>query len=63
MTPDLAKKQCDAIILALVGKESVELWWNSPNRAFETRTPAQQWQQDFSQVHNYLMKQVSGGYS
>jgi hypothetical protein len=63
MDLDLTKKQCDAILQATVGSALVELWWHSGNRAFEGRTPAQQWQQDPGSVHSYLMTQMSGGYS
>jgi hypothetical protein len=63
MNQNLAKKQCDAILLALVGSSAVEQWWSSTNRAFDNRTPQEQWTQDYIVVYHYLMAQVSGGYS
>lgn len=50
-----AKQRSDALIVALVGKNHSELWWNSANRAFDGRTPTEQWQIDYTTVYNYLM--------
>lgn len=50
-----AKQRSDALVVALVGRDYSELWWNSANRAFDERTPREQWQIDYTTVYNYLM--------
>ena len=50
-----AKQRSDALVVALVGRDLSEQWWNSDNRAFDGRTPTEQWQIDYTTVYNYLM--------
>jgi len=39
----------------MVGDASADWWWNSNNKAFELRTPNQQWVLDWQPVYTYLM--------
>ena len=57
------KQRSVALVIALVGKDNSDAWWDSPNKAFDGRTPAGMWITDFRQVHNYLMHHafVGGG--
>lgn len=51
----------DQLVSSLVGTDHVALWWASPNRAFDDRTPEQQWALGSDQVVNYLMAHAFGG--
>lgn len=46
----------DKMLLGLLGDhELIDVWWNSPNKAFEYNTPQQMWQPDtYSQVVKYI---------
>ena len=58
-----AKRICDVIVEALVGEEFSERWWTSPNRAFDGKTPSEQWELEPDVVFNYLMIYAfDGGY-
>ena len=59
----ICKKRSVALVIGLVGSDLADDWWNSPNKAFNSRTPAGMWLEDFRQVHNYLMHHafVGGG--
>jgi len=59
----IAKKRSVALVIALVGKDLADDWWNTPNRAFDMRTPAGMWIEDYQRVYNYLMHHgfVGGG--
>ena len=46
------KAKCEALVIALVGKEHALGWWNSPNRAFDNQTPLET---DISRVYEYLL--------
>lgn len=62
MNERASRFRCDSMLTALLGKEQVTTWWNSPNRAFENRTPNEQWKVDRRIVENYLYAQCSGDY-
>ena len=44
----------------MVGADMADRWWNSPNKAFDGRTPAGQWLIDFESVYMYLMRSAEG---
>ena len=44
-----------ALVIAMVGKGASDIWWQSPNKAFNMKTPLDQWEQDWHEVYNYLM--------
>ena len=49
------KSICNDLVIGLVGEENSTLWWSSPNKAFQNRTPDEQWEKGSDQVINYLM--------
>jgi hypothetical protein len=49
------KHQCDVAIASLIGETKVNLWWNSPNKAFEGATPYDKFLQNPDEVYSYLM--------
>ena len=55
MNESQAKQRSCALVVALVGRDYSEQWWNSANRAFDGKTPTEQWQIDYTTVYNYLM--------
>jgi hypothetical protein len=57
------RKRCDCLLTALIGKNNVDDWWNSPNKQWNMRTPNEQWAIDYTSVYNYLMNQLNGDYS
>lgn len=65
MSADLEKKKqrCNQILESLVGPSLVDLWWTSPNKAFNLTTPENQWDLDYKKVVNYLLNQLNGDYS
>jgi Protein of unknown function (DUF2384) len=54
------KKIADQLVKSMVGAEHLDTWWNSPNRAFDNRTPLQQWELGSDSVVNYLMSHAFG---
>jgi hypothetical protein len=50
-----AKQRCQWLITAMVGKDLADVWWSTPNRAFDMRTPAGIWLEDYLKVYKYLM--------
>ena len=59
----ITKQRSNALVIALVRKDMSDGWWNSPNKAFDGRTPAGMWIEDYQRVYNYLMHHafVGGG--
>jgi hypothetical protein len=49
------------LVASMVGPNQVESWWDSPNRAFDDRTPEAQWAQGSDQVVFYLMAHAFQG--
>lgn len=58
----VAKQRSVVLVIALVGKNLADEWWNSPNRAFDMRTPAGMWIEDYHRVYNYLMTHADPPY-
>lgn len=54
------RKRSEALAIALLGEQVAKQWWNSSNKAFDMKTPNQQWKQDYLTVYNYLMDQGYG---
>lgn len=62
-TSEQLKNICNDLVIGLAGADNAELWWSSPNKAFNGRTPNEQWEKGSDQVINYLMHHsfVGGG--
>jgi len=52
--------ECDRLIEAMVGKDLVNKWWSSPNKAFDGTTPAEMFSEDPRSVYEYLMWHAYG---
>lgn len=50
------KQRSVALVIALVGKDLADTWWNTPNKAFSNRTPAGMWIEHPDVVYNYLLR-------
>ena len=63
MNESIAKQRSDALVIALVGKDLAHVWWKSPNKAFDMKSPDDMWIEDYNRVYNYLMHHafVGGG--
>lgn len=48
----MTKARCDALVIAMVGAELANGWWNSPNKAFNGQTPKEA---PLEVVYSYLM--------
>jgi hypothetical protein len=54
------KQRSTALVIAMIGEQHANDWWESPNKAFDGRTPNYQWTIDYESVYKYLMKSSSG---
>ena len=52
----MIKERCEALVIAMVGKELASGWWNSPNRAFNGQKPIDV---ELEVVYSYLMGYAS----
>lgn len=57
---ELMRKRSEALVMAMVGEKLSGKWWESKNKAFEMRTPEQQWKVDPDSVYTYLLKSAEG---
>lgn len=48
----ITKQRLDMLVEALVGKEYVDVWWYSPNKAFDNQKPADV---DLNLIRDYLV--------
>lgn len=53
--------RCNALLTALIGKDYVEQWWDSPNKRFDGQTPRKVFDYEPNQVYNYLLEYSEGG--
>jgi hypothetical protein len=56
------KERCDRMLEAIVGKDLVQKWWESPNKAFDDLTPCKQWEKDPLVVYKYLLSHIDHGW-
>ena len=56
----LTYETCKALALQLTGPELEHNWWNSPNAAFDNRTPEQMVLIEPQRVRNYLLQHTQG---
>lgn len=65
LTPDQLiyyKSRLNPIVEGLVGTELCDKWWQSPNKAFDNKTPQQILEtSDFYKVKHYLLWHAYGG--
>jgi len=58
--PENMRARCEALVIAMVGKELAPQWWTGANRAFGGDTPEQIYSVAPSAVYAYLMKSAEG---
>ncbi len=56
ISPANMRARCEALVVAMVGKELADKWWTGANRAFGGDTPEQIYSVAPSAVYAYLMK-------
>lgn len=54
------RKRSEMLVIALVGKDLSDNWWNSQNKAFELKTPNEKWKENYETVYSYLMSHAEG---
>jgi hypothetical protein len=55
----LSVEQINRILFALLGNNDVvNLWWQSPNRAFDMKTPRDLWSTNPQKVSTYVADQL-----
>ena len=60
VSPENMRARCEALVMAMVGKELAPQWWTGANRAFGGDTPEQIYSVAPSAVYAYLMKSAEG---
>lgn len=60
ISPATMRARCEALVIAMVGKELADKWWNGPNKAFCNDTPEQIYSVAPNTVYAYLMKCAEG---
>ena len=58
--PVRMRARCEALVIAMVGKDMAEKWWNGQNKAFCDDTPEQIYSVAPSAVYAYLMRSAEG---
>lgn len=62
MTNEQARKRCEALIIAMVGKEHAIIWWTKANRHFNGETPESVFERAPDEVYDYLLNCANGGW-
>lgn len=57
------RQRSEVLVVAIVGKDMTNVWWNSPNKAFDGKTPEVEWSINYERVYSYLMGNTSCDYS
>ena len=60
ISPANMRARCDALVVAMVGRELADKWWTGPNKAFGGDTPEQIYSVAPSAVYAYLMRSAEG---
>ena len=60
ISPATMRARCDALVIALEGREMSDKWWNGSNKAFGGDTPEQIYSVAPSAVYAYLMRSAEG---
>ena len=60
ISPANMRARCEALVLAMVGKELADKWWTGSNKAFNGETPEQMYSVSPDAVYAYLMRSAEG---
>ncbi len=52
---NVIRSRSESLVIALVGKDASDWWWNSPNKAFDGQTPKETFDKEPEVVYDYLM--------
>ncbi len=55
------RQRCEWLLTTLMGKDHVNLWWNSTNRTFDNQTPESVFVRDPNTVYQYLLQRGAHG--
>lgn len=55
LTVEQMEQRAQALVISLCGQEKAQLWWSSPNEAFDYHSPQFMWRKDPRLVYQYLM--------
>ena len=61
MSDDI-RKQCDDLVLAMVGKKLAPTWWTGSNKHFGGATPEDVFKHSPDDVYKYLLNCAYGGW-
>lgn len=56
----IMRNRCEVMILSMVGKDYTNVWWNSPNKAFQGKTPNEVFETDPERVYDYVIGHING---
>lgn len=59
---EILRDRCNMLLTALMGKEYIEEWWDSPNKRFDGETPRKVFDSEPNRVYNYLMEFEEGAW-
>ena len=60
ISPATMRARCEALVVAMVGREMSDKWWTGSNKAFGGDTPEQIYSVAPSAVYAYLMRSAEG---
>lgn len=53
---DKKLKACNIMLESMIGKDNIDIWWNSPNKAFDMKMPIDVYKETPDVVINYLLR-------
>ena len=56
------RKQCDDLVLAMVGERLAPMWWTKANKRFDGETPDVAFKRSPNEVYEYLLTCAFGGW-
>lgn len=58
--PARMRARCEFLVIAMVGKDMADKWWNGSNKAFDGNTPEQKYLAEPEAVYAYLIRSAEG---
>lgn len=60
MNKRILRQRSEALLIAMVGSNLAVKWWNTPNKAFDLKTPEYIWGDQHEKVYSYLIRCAEG---
>ena len=60
MNEQVLRQQCEALVIAMMGKDLAVNWWTGPNKAFNGDTPEAKFSAAPETVYAYIMTSAHG---